>query len=124
MEFQFPANPSVGDTVTNPLTGTTYVWSDKGRWKVNNVVSQSVSIFEGSSPPPLTSQYQLWFDTTTETLKYFYCDNENNCNWVTTAFGGGSNEALAATVTQLSSVIMELQTKVTTLENTAFILME
>ena len=49
MEFQFPANPSVGDTVTNPLTGTTYVWSDKGRWKVNNVASQNVSIFEGDT---------------------------------------------------------------------------
>lgn len=124
MEFQFPANPNVGDTVTNQATGTTYVWSSRGRWSVNTISSQNVTVFEGSSPPPLASEYTLWFDTSSETLKYFYCDASSNCDWVSTNFSGDSNEALMSTVSQLSNVILELQTKVLNLENSAFILME
>ena len=124
MEFQFPANPSVGDTVTNPLTSTTYIWASSGKWKVHNVDTQNISIYEGASPPALASEYSLWFDTTSNTLKYFYCDDLNNCNWVSTSFSGESNEQLMATVSHLSNVIIELQTKVNTLENSTFILME
>ena len=125
MTFQFPNNPSVGDTVTNASTGTTYEWvSPPGVWKIKSADTPNVSVYEGPEPPPVPSEYLLWFDTNSLTLKYFYCSGENECNWVSSAFTDESIESLMSVVSELSNVIIELQTKVNVLENTSFILME
>ena len=129
MEFQFPANPSVGDTVINPTTGTTYEFESPGKWNIKFVqpsspVSGDISIYEGSTPPPAGSEFKLWFDTSTESLKYYYCDPNNDCNWVTTALSSEGVELLLSQLTAMSNVIIDLQTKVQTLESTAFLILE
>ena len=124
MEFQFPANPSIGETVINPVTGTTYEWASPGRWVIKTLSSESITVYEGSSEPPPASQYKLWFDTTTYSLKYYFCDDQGDCQWLTTAFNEEGVEQVLAQLQQMSNVIIELQTKVNTLENTSFLILE
>ena len=78
MEFQFPANPQVGDTVKNETTGVNYVWVLPGKWRVTYGTTSTI-------PTP---------------------------------------EALIETVQELSNVIIDLQTKVNTLESTSFLILE
>ena len=126
MEFQFPANPAVGDTVVNPTTGTTYIWSDPpGRWSIQTISDvNSITVFEGDAPPPAASGYQLWFDTLSNSLKYYYCSPDGDCKWITTAFNEEGVETVIAQLTEMSNAIIELQSKVTTLENTFFLILE
>ena len=125
MEFQFPANPQAGDSVQNVSTGVNYVWTvPPGQWRVKNIAKSNVGVYEGSSEPPAGSEYSLWFNTLTQTLHYYYCPPNGTCEWVSTAFTGGSDGTLLETIQTLSDVIIELQTKVNVLNNTAFLLME
>ena len=124
MEFQFPANPSIGETVINPVTGTTYEWSAPGRWAIKTLSADSVTVYEGPTAPPPASHYQLWFDTTTNSLKYYYCGADEECTWITTAFNEEGVEAVLGQLAQMSNAIIELQSKVNTLENTFFLILE
>ena len=126
MSFQFPSNPEAGDQVINPITGTSYVWVvPPGKWSVATTPSVTTSIYSSLTEPPAGSRYELWFDNTTETLRYYYVDPATNtADWVTTAFSEASTESLVDTINTLSNVIIDLQTKVDELENSAFLLME
>ena len=125
MEFQFPANPKVGDTVINPLTGTTYEFKAPGKWSIQSLTSSGdISVYEGPEPPPSASEYKLWFDTNSASLKYYYCDANNDCHWLTTAFNEEGVELLLSQLTAMSNVIIDLQTKVQTLESTFFLILE
>lgn len=126
MSFQFPSNPEAGDQVINPITGTSYVWVvPPGKWSVATTPSVTTSIYSSLTEPPVGSRYELWFDNTTETLRYYYVNPDTNtADWVTTAFSETSTESLVNTINTLSNVIIDLQTKVDELENSAFLLME
>ena len=121
MEFQFPANPQVGDTVENPTTGTSYIWSGSA-WKVNKSGGFH-GIYEGATPPA-SGEYKLWWDADAEVLKYFYCDENGYCEWRTTAFSSDSTETLLQALDDMSNVILDLKSKVESLELTSFLLLE
>lgn len=126
MEFQFPANPQVGDTVTNETTGVNYVFASPGVWKISAIANtvSGAPVYEGSSPPTEDSGYALWFDTNVLALKYYYVDSSGEGEWILASFDDLSVEALLATVAQMSNVIIDLQTKVNTLESTSFLTLE
>jgi len=125
MEFQFPASPESGDSVLNPSTGVHYVWTaPPGQWRVKNIARANVSVYEGTTAPPPEANYSLWFNTLTNTLLYYYCPPDENCQWVSTAFNEDNEDAFLDKIQTLSDAIIELHTKVNVLENTSFILME
>ena len=61
MAFQFPANPTLLETVVNPITGSTYQWRDDlSKWILTRQTTEiSEIIWEGDSPPNPVGDYKL-----------------------------------------------------------------
>ena len=86
MAFQFP-DPNVQDTVINPITGSEYVWIDPpGKWVIKASSSEiSNIIYEGDKKPDPVGDYKLWYHTDELELYFYYCDENNRCDWVPTS---------------------------------------
>ena len=118
MAFDFP-NPPTGDPVTNPETGITYEYdAASDTWvvtastvqqqyytkaEVDNLIenADAPGIHEGETPPTIEEGQppQLWYNTNTLELYFYYCDANDICAWVPTA----------APLTELASVKAELE---------------
>ena len=84
--FQFP-DPTVQQTIVNPITGSTYQWKEPpGKWVVT-VSMREVGdiIWEGDSPPNPIGDYKLWYSTDTLELYFYYCDANGVCAWLPTS---------------------------------------
>ena len=84
--FNFP-DPADQQTVTNPITGSTYQWKEPpGKWVVTTKVRAVQDIiYEGDLPPDPRGDYKLWYSTDTLELYFFYEDVNGNGAWVPTA---------------------------------------
>ena len=84
--FNFP-DPTIQQTVTNPITGSTYQWKEPpGKWVVTTKVrAVSDIIYEGDNPPIPRGDYKLWYSTDTLELYFWYEDVNGNGAWVPTA---------------------------------------
>ena len=84
--FNFP-DPTVQQTVTNPITGSTYQWKEPpGKWVVTTKApAGSNIIYEGDNPPIPRGDYKLWYSTDTLELYFWYEDVNGNGAWVPTA---------------------------------------
>ena len=84
--FQFP-DPTVTQTVVNPITGSTYQWKEPpGKWVVTTKLrGVSDIIYEGDNPPEPIGDYKLWYSTDTLELYFHYCDANAVCAWVPTS---------------------------------------
>ena len=84
--FQFP-DPAVTQTVTNPITGSTYQWkADPGKWVVTVSMQEAGAlVWEGDSPPDPIGDYKLWYNTDLLELNFYYCDVNGVCAWVPTS---------------------------------------
>ena len=116
MAFDFP-NPPTAEPVTNPETGITYKYDAPSQtWvvvastvqdlyytkiEVDSLLNTSSGVHEGVTPPVLADGDipQLWYNTNTLELYFYYCDENNVCAWVPTA----------APLTELASVKAELE---------------
>ena len=84
--FNFP-DPLVQQTVTNPITGSTYQWKEPpGKWVV---ISRSQGttdiIYEGDTPPTPRGEYKLWYSTDTLELYFWYEDTNGTSAWIPTS---------------------------------------
>tara|TARA_R110002050_G_C8776833_1_gene500914 strand:- start:377 stop:754 length:378 start_codon:yes stop_codon:yes gene_type:complete len=119
--FQFP-DPAVTQTVTNPITGSTYQWkADPGKWVVT-VSMQEVGalVWEGDSPPDPIGDYKLWYNTDMLELNFYYCDVNGVCAWVPTSVPIQVLEDLNRTVTTQASVIQNQIARINALETAVF----
>ena len=84
--FNFP-DPTIQQTVTNPITGSTYQWKEPpGKWVITaKVLAGSDIIYEGDNPPIPRGDYKLWYSTDTLELYFWYEDENGNGAWVPTA---------------------------------------
>ena len=84
--FQFP-DPTVQQTVVNPITGSTYQWKEPpGKWVVTVSVRKVEDIvYEGDNPPVPRGDYKLWYSTDTLELYFWYEDENGNGAWVPTS---------------------------------------
>ena len=85
--FQFP-DPAVQTTVKNPITGSTYQWQDPpGKWVVTVSIREVGDIvWEGDKKPdPNPGDYKLWYHTEELELYFYYCDENNRCDWIPTS---------------------------------------
>ena len=84
--FNFP-DPTVQQTVTNPITGSTYQWKEPpGKWVITTKVRAVTDIiYEGDSPPFPRGDYKLWYSTDSLELYFWYEDVNGNGAWVPTA---------------------------------------
>ena len=84
--FNFP-DPTIQQTVTNPITGSTYQWKEPpGKWVITTKVrAVSDIIYEGDTPPIPRGDYKLWYSTDTLELYFWYEDINGNGAWVPTA---------------------------------------
>ena len=84
--FNFP-DPTIQQTVTNPITGSTYQWKEPpGKWVITTKVrAVSDIISEGDNPPIPRGDYKLWYSTDTLELYFWYEDANGNGAWVPTA---------------------------------------
>ena len=84
--FNFP-DPTIQQTVTNPITGSTYQWKEPpGKWVITTKVrAVSDIIYEGDTPPTPRGEYKLWYSTDTLELYFWYEDVNGNGAWVPTA---------------------------------------
>ena len=84
--FNFP-DPTIQQTVTNPITGSTYQWKEPpGKWVVTTKLrGVSDIIWEGDLPPDPIGDYKLWYSTDTLELYFHYCDVNSVCAWVPTS---------------------------------------
>ena len=116
--FQFP-DPTVQQTVLNPITGSTYQWKEPpGKWVVT-VSLREVSdiIWEGDLPPNPVGDYKLWYSTDTLELYFYYCDSNGACAWVPTSVPIQVLEDLNAFAAQAEVDIDQLQYKQQLLQN-------
>ena len=85
--FNFP-DPTVQQTVVNPITGSTYQWKEPpGKWVLTvSVRDVSDIIWEGDNPPNPIGDYKLWYSTDTLELYFYYCDALMDvCAWLPTS---------------------------------------
>ena len=84
--FQFP-DPTVQQTVTNPITGSTYQWKEPpGKWVITTKVRAVTDIIhEGDTPPVPRGDYKLWYSTDTLELYFWYEDVNGVGAWVPTS---------------------------------------
>ena len=116
--FQFP-DPTVQQTVLNPITGSTYQWKEPpGKWVVT-VSMRDVTdiIWEGDLPPNPVGDYKLWYSTDTLELYFYYCDANGACAWVPTSVPIQVLEDLNAFAAQAEVDIDQLQYKQQLLQN-------
>jgi len=116
--FQFP-DPTVQQTVLNPITGSTYQWKEPpGKWVVT-VSMRDVSdiIWEGDLPPNPVGDYKLWYSTDTLELYFYYCDANGVCAWLPTSVPITAIEELTAFAAQAELDIDQLQYKQQILQN-------
>ena len=116
--FQFP-DPTVQQTVLNPITGSTYQWKEPpGKWVVT-VSMREVSdiIWEGDLPPNPIGDYKLWYSTDTLELYFYYCDANAVCAWVPTSVPIQVLEDLNTFAAQAEVDIDQLQYKQQLLQN-------
>ena len=104
--FQFP-NPSVQQTVVNPITGSTYQWKEPpGKWVVTVSVRKVEDIvYEGDNPPIPRGDYKLWYSTDTLELYFWYEDENGNGAWVPTS-------APITMLDDLDTAVAELRTDI------------
>ena len=86
MAFNFP-DPILQQTVTNPITGSTYQWKEPpGKWVVTAKIKEvSDIIYEGDTPPTPRGDYKLWYSTDTLELYFWYEDDNGVGAWVPTS---------------------------------------
>jgi len=84
--FQFP-DPTIQQTVVNPITGSTYQWKEPpGKWVVTVSVRKVEDIiWEGDNPPIPRGDYKLWYSTDTLELYFWYEDENGVGAWVPTS---------------------------------------
>ena len=84
--FNFP-DPTVQQTVTNPITGSTYQWKEPpGKWVVTTKVRAVTDIiYEGDRPPAPRGDYKLWYSTDLLELYFWYEDVNGVGAWVPTS---------------------------------------
>ena len=84
--FQFP-DPTVTQTVVNPITGSTYQWKEPpGKWVVTTKLRGVTDIiYEGDRSPDPRGDFKLWYSTDTLELYFWYEDANGNGAWVPTA---------------------------------------
>ena len=87
MAFQFPATPAPYATVLNEITGSVYQWRpDLTKWVITSKKTTGDSlIYEGDSKPDPVGDYKLWYHTGELELYFYYCDENNRCDWVPTS---------------------------------------
>ena len=116
--FQFPDTSTGETTVVNPITGSTYQWTEPpGKWVVS-VKLREVSdiIWEGDTPPDPVGEYKLWYSTDTLELYFYYTDSVGTSAWLPTSKPITLLEELDK---NLASVQLELaQTNAAVNENT------
>ena len=97
--FNFP-DPAVQQTVTNPITGSTYQWKEPpGKWVVTTKLRQvSDIIYEGDTPPDPRGDFKLWYSTDTLELYFWYEDENGVGAWVPTSAPITMLESLEADV--------------------------
>ena len=105
--FNFP-DPTIQQTVTNPITGSTYQWKEPpGKWVITTKVrAVSDIIYEGDTPPIPRGDYKLWYSTDTLELYFWYEDVNGNGAWVPTA-------APITMLEDLDSAVFELRRDLT-----------
>jgi len=110
--FNFP-DPTVQQTVTNPITGSTYQWKEPpGKWVITTKVRAVTEIiYEGDTPPTPRGDYKLWYSTDTLELYFWYEDANGNGAWVPTAAPITALEELTAFAAQAEVDIDQLQYK-------------
>ena len=116
--FQFP-DPTVQQTVVNPITGSTYQWKEPpGKWVVTvSVRKVDDIIYEGDNPPIPRGDYKLWYSTDTLELYFWYEDENGVGAWVPTSVPIQVLEDLNAFAAQAEVDIDQLQYKQTLLQN-------
>ena len=116
--FNFP-DPTIQQTVTNPITGSTYQWKEPpGKWVITTKVrAVSDIIYEGDTPPTPRGEYKLWYSTDTLELYFYYCDANAVCAWVPTSVPIQVLEDLNAFAAQAEVDIDQLQYKQQLLQN-------
>ena len=86
--FRFPATPFDLETIENSITGSTYQWREElSKWVLTRQSKTAVSdiIYEGDSKPDPRGDYKLWYHTDELELYFYYCDENNRCDWVPTS---------------------------------------
>ena len=119
--FQFP-DPTVTQTVVNPITGSTYQWKEPpGKWVVS-VKMRTVSdiIYEGDTPPTPVGDYKLWYSTNALELYYYYCDPNDVCAWLPTSTPIQILEGLNSVVAAQSVTIQQQLARIQALEQAVF----
>ncbi len=116
--FQFP-DPTVQQTVVNPITGSTYQWKEPpGKWVVTVSVRKVEDIvYEGDNPPTPRGDYKLWYSTDTLELYFWYEDENGNGAWVPTSVPIQVLEDLNAFAAEAEVDIDQLQYKQQLLQN-------
>ena len=116
--FNFP-DPTIQQTVTNPITGSTYQWKEPpGKWVVTTKVRAVEDIiYEGDNPPLPRGEYKLWYSTDTLELYFWYEDQNGVGAWVPTSVPIQVLEDLNAFAAQAEVDIDQLQYKQTLLQN-------
>ena len=106
--FQFP-DPTVEQTVVNPITGSTYQWKEPpGKWVVTTKLREvSDIIWEGDNPPIPIGDYKLWYSTDTLELYFYYCDANGVCAWVPTSAPITMLEDLGIAVAEINTELQE-----------------
>ena len=114
--FQFP-DPTITQTVVNPITGSTYQWKEPpGKWVVTTKLREvSDIIWEGDTPPSPVGDYKLWYSTDTLELYFYYCDAAGICAWVPTSAPITMLEDLDVAVSDLKADVYKIN--IATLEN-------
>ena len=105
--FNFP-DPTIQQTVTNPITGSTYQWKEPpGKWVITTKVrAVSDIIYEGDTPPIPRGDYKLWYSTDTLELYFWYEDENGVGAWVPTS-------APITMIEDLDSAVFELRRDLT-----------
>ena len=114
--FNFP-NPADTQTVTNPITGSTYQWKEPpGKWVITTKVRAVQDIiYEGDLPPDPRGDYKLWYSTDTLELYFWYEDENSVGAWVPTSAPITMLEDLDTAVAELRTDIYKVN--IATAEN-------
>ena len=116
--FNFP-DPTIQQTVTNPITGSTYQWKEPpGKWVITTKVrAVSDIIYEGDTPPTPRGEYKLWYSTDTLELYFWYEDVNGVGAWVPTSAPITMLEDLDAGLAEVKANVVAINQAVNTNEN-------
>ena len=119
--FNFP-DPTVQQTVTNPITGSVYQWKEPpGKWVVSTKIrAVGDIIYEGDNPPIPRGEYKLWYSTDTLELYFWYEDVNGVGAWVPTSVPIQVLEDLNTTVVAQAGVIQNQIARIDALEAAVF----